>query len=107
MTPRALAMLWLSGDTLMRPRYIAQEAALRAALADPVKAAHIVAEINNGSRHPSCGKTFAMHMAEYRSSPELWRATEVIKWERQQAIDQCRRVAGGAFTPIRIARLPG
>jgi hypothetical protein len=76
MTSYKLAMIWLSGDLPFRPRWLAKEFVLRAALADPVKAAEIVAELNDGSRHPSCGKTFALHLAEYRRAPAVWRATE-------------------------------
>jgi len=94
MKSATLAKLWLSGNLPFRPRWLAQEVVLRAALADPVKAAEIVAELNDGSRHLSCGRTFAMHMAEYRRSPFAWRFHERAKCERQRVIDEGWRRSG-------------
>lgn len=103
---RLLALIWLSEDLPFRPTYIAQEFVLRVALQDPIRAAEIVCELNDGSRALSCGRYFAMHMQEYRRAPHLWRIHEIAKWESQKAINDCRRGPGGVFKPIRIPVLP-
>lgn len=106
MNSRLLALTWLSGDLPFRPRYLAQEFVLRIALRDPVRAAEIVCELNDGSRSLSCGRYFAMSMGEYRRSPQIWRIHEISKWETQKAIDDRRRGPNRTFKPIRISPLP-
>lgn len=97
MNAQLIVSLWLSGDLPMRPRYIAKEAALRAALRDPVRAAEAVAILNDGSRSLTCGPTFAANMAEYRRVPDLWRIHERTRWRTQYAIDNCLRGSGGVL----------
>jgi len=99
MTPYTLARLWLSGDASsgMRPRYLAQEFVLRRALRDPVVAAKIVAELNDGSRSLGCGRDFASNMEIYRCAPDYWRQEIIRQWRAQKIIDECRRRANGTI----------
>ena len=91
MRAHKLAALWLSGDTGMRDREVAQEFVLRVALRDPVRSAEIVAELNDGSRSLTCGKFFAMSMRDYRENPAAWRDSVRQQCRRQRQIDACRR----------------
>lgn len=95
MKAQHLAMIWLSGDMPFRPSFLGREFVLKIALRDPVKAAGIVAELNDGSRSFTCGRSFVMHMEEYRRSPDIWRIHEIKKWEHQKAVNECRRGPGG------------
>jgi hypothetical protein len=96
-----LALIWLGGDLEFRPSWLAREHVLRVALRDPVKAAEIVAELNDGSRSLTCGRMFAVYMAEYRVRPHVWRLHEKQKWKSQKIIDGClRRSDGTAAWPM-------
>jgi hypothetical protein len=103
MKASTLAQVWLSGSLEFRPAWLAQEFVLGVALRDPVKAAEIVAELMSGGRHPSCGTTFAMHMAEYRRSAISWRIHEIERCEKQTAINERRRGPGGVI----LRSIPG
>lgn len=106
MRAHSLAMIWLSGDMPFRPAYLGREFVLKVALRDPVRAAEIVAVLNDGSRSLTCGPYFAMNMLEYRRSPDIWRIHEISKWEKQKAINDCRRGPNKTFKPIRISPVP-